>query len=43
MIDKFKRLGAEAKFMSAEEFGAFIADENRRLGAVVRASGMKGE
>jgi len=37
------KLGAEAKFVSPQEFGAFIADENRRLTAIIRASGVKGD
>ena len=43
MTDKFKKLGAEAKFLTPQEVGAFIADENRRLAAIIRASGVKGE
>jgi tripartite-type tricarboxylate transporter receptor subunit TctC len=42
MIDKFEKLGAEAKFLSPEEFAAFIADENRRMTDIVRAAGVKG-
>jgi tripartite-type tricarboxylate transporter receptor subunit TctC len=43
MIDKFKKLGAEARFPTPPEFAAFVADENRRLAAIIRASGVKGE
>lgn len=43
MIDKFKKLGAEAKFLSPAEFAAFIADENRRSAAIIRAAGVTGE
>src|SRR5260370_42271394 len=39
---QFKKLGTEAKFLSPQEFASFIADENRRLAAIIRASGVKG-
>jgi tripartite-type tricarboxylate transporter receptor subunit TctC len=42
MIDKFSKLGAEAKFLSPEQFAAFIADENRRMADIARAAGVKG-
>jgi hypothetical protein len=41
MVEKFRKLGAEAKFPSSQEFGAFIAEENRRLAAIVRAAGVR--
>jgi tripartite-type tricarboxylate transporter receptor subunit TctC len=43
MMEKFKKLGAEARFPTPPEFAAFVADENRRLAAIIRASGVKGE
>ena len=43
MIDRFAKLGAEPRFMSPQEFADFIADENQRIAAVIRASGVKGE
>src|SRR5262249_36313012 len=43
MTERFRALGAEAKFPSPQEFGAFIAAEHQRLGAIIRASGVKGE
>jgi tripartite-type tricarboxylate transporter receptor subunit TctC len=43
MVDKFRKLGAEAKFLSPQEFAAFIAEENKRMAAIIRASGVKGD
>jgi tripartite-type tricarboxylate transporter receptor subunit TctC len=43
MMDKFRKLGAEARFPSQQEFSAFIAEDGRRIAAVLRASGVKGE
>src|SRR5262249_35140515 len=43
MKDKFKKLGAEAKFSSIQEFAAFIGGEHDRIGAIVRMSGVKSE
>jgi tripartite-type tricarboxylate transporter receptor subunit TctC len=43
MVAKFKTLDAEAKFPSEQEFGAFIADETRRSGEIIRAAGVKAE
>jgi tripartite-type tricarboxylate transporter receptor subunit TctC len=43
MTERFRALGAEAKFLSPQEFGAFIAAEQQRLAAIIRASGVKGE
>jgi tripartite-type tricarboxylate transporter receptor subunit TctC len=39
----FKRLGAEARTGSPQDFAAFIAAEHDRIGAIVRASGAKSE
>jgi tripartite-type tricarboxylate transporter receptor subunit TctC len=35
------RLGAEAKAGSPQDFAAFIAEETRKWGAIVKASGVK--
>ncbi len=43
ITDRFAKLGAESRFMSPQEFADFIADENHRIAAVIRASGVKGE
>jgi tripartite-type tricarboxylate transporter receptor subunit TctC len=43
MVDKFKKLGAEARFPSRAEFAAFIAEDNHRIAAVIHAAGVKGE
>jgi tripartite-type tricarboxylate transporter receptor subunit TctC len=43
MVDKFKKLGAEARFLSLEEFMAFVVAENQRLGDIIRSSGTKAE
>jgi tripartite-type tricarboxylate transporter receptor subunit TctC len=43
MVERFGRLGAEAKFLSPQEFGAFIAEEQQRLAAIIRASGVHGD
>jgi tripartite-type tricarboxylate transporter receptor subunit TctC len=43
MVEKFQKLGAEAKFPTTGEFMAFVTDEYRRLAAIIRASGMKAE
>jgi tripartite-type tricarboxylate transporter receptor subunit TctC len=43
MVDKFEKLGAEAKFPTPSEFAAYIADENKRLAAIIRAAGVKAE
>jgi len=39
----FKKLGAEAKQSSPQQFAAFIAEEHDRIGAIVRATGAKSE
>src|SRR5262245_7712378 len=41
--DKFAKLGAEARFLSQDEFASFIASEAERLGTIIRTSGAKGE
>jgi tripartite-type tricarboxylate transporter receptor subunit TctC len=41
--DKFKKLGADGKSSSPQDFAAFIAAEHGRIGAIVRASGAKSE
>lgn len=43
MVDKFTKLGAEARFPSRAAFAAFIAEDNRRIAAVIHAAGVKGE
>ena len=43
MVDKFKKLGAEARFLSLDEFMAFVVAENQRLGDIIRSSGTKAE
>lgn len=43
MMGMFKKLGAEARFPSQQEFAAFIADDSRRIATVIRAAGIKGE
>jgi len=43
MADTFKKLGAEARFPTPQEFAAFIAEDNRRTAAVVRAAGVKAD
>jgi len=43
MIETFKKLGAEARFPSQQEFADFIADDSRRTAAIIRAAGAKGE
>ena len=41
--ERLARLGAEARFDTVEEFTAFIANEHARIGAIIRAAGVKGE
>jgi len=43
MRDKLAKLGGEARFLTADEFGRFIADEARRLGTIVRRSAVTAE
>lgn len=43
MKDRFARLGAEARLWTPDEFARFIADESRRLTALVRLTGAKAE
>jgi tripartite-type tricarboxylate transporter receptor subunit TctC len=43
MAERLKTLGAEVRFPSQEEFGAYIAAEHQRIGALIRAAGVKAE
>jgi tripartite-type tricarboxylate transporter receptor subunit TctC len=43
LLDKMKKLGGEVRLLSQEEFAAFIAAENQRLGVLIRAAGVKAE
>jgi tripartite-type tricarboxylate transporter receptor subunit TctC len=43
LAERMSKLGAEVRFPSQEEFAAFIAAENRRLGDLIRAAGVKAE
>jgi tripartite-type tricarboxylate transporter receptor subunit TctC len=43
MASRFRKLGAEARFLSPEEFAAFIAAENQRLGDIIRTSGTRAD
>jgi tripartite-type tricarboxylate transporter receptor subunit TctC len=43
MLDKMKKLGAEVRVPSQQEFAAFIAAEHQRLGTLIRAAGVKAE
>jgi tripartite-type tricarboxylate transporter receptor subunit TctC len=43
MVERFATLGAEAQFPSAQEFGTFIAEEQQRLAAIIRAAGVHGD
>jgi tripartite-type tricarboxylate transporter receptor subunit TctC len=43
MLERMKKLGAEVKLLSQDEFAAFIAAEHQRLGTLIRASGVKAE
>jgi tripartite-type tricarboxylate transporter receptor subunit TctC len=43
MLEKMKKLGAQVKLLSQEEFAAFIAAEHQRLGTLIRADGAKAE
>jgi tripartite-type tricarboxylate transporter receptor subunit TctC len=43
MLERMKKLGAEVKLLSQDEFAAFIAAEHQRLGTLIRASGVKVE
>jgi tripartite-type tricarboxylate transporter receptor subunit TctC len=43
LLDKMKKLGAEVRLLSQEEFTAFIATEHQRLGTLIRAAGVKAE
>jgi tripartite-type tricarboxylate transporter receptor subunit TctC len=41
--ERLAQLGAEPRFDTVEEFTAFIASEYHRIGAIIRAAGVKGE
>ena len=41
--EAYTKLGAEARFPTRAEFAAFIAENNRRIAAVIHAAGVKGE
>ena len=41
--DRFAQMSAEPRFDSPEELKAFIASEHQRIGAIIRAAGVKGE
>jgi tripartite-type tricarboxylate transporter receptor subunit TctC len=43
MADKLAKLGAEVRFPGRREFADFIAEDNRRIAAIIRASGIKGD
>jgi tripartite-type tricarboxylate transporter receptor subunit TctC len=43
MREKLDKLGAEAVFLSPAQFAGFIADENRRIAAIIRGAGAAGE
>jgi tripartite-type tricarboxylate transporter receptor subunit TctC len=41
MVEKFTSLGAIPRALGPKEFGAFLAKEDARWGAIVKASGVK--
>lgn len=43
MADKLQKLGAEARTMSPQEFGAFIGAEYERIGAIMRQASVKSQ
>jgi tripartite-type tricarboxylate transporter receptor subunit TctC len=43
LIEKINKLGGEVKLLSTEEFGTHIANEHQRIGALIRAAGVKAE
>jgi tripartite-type tricarboxylate transporter receptor subunit TctC len=43
MLERMAKLGAEVRYPSQDEFAAFIAAENQRLGTLIRAAGVKAE
>jgi tripartite-type tricarboxylate transporter receptor subunit TctC len=43
MQQKLRRMAADPMFLSSEEFSQLIASEVERIGAIIRASGAKGE
>jgi tripartite-type tricarboxylate transporter receptor subunit TctC len=40
---KLKRMAADVSFMSAAEFGDFVASESQRIGAIMQAAGVKAQ
>jgi tripartite-type tricarboxylate transporter receptor subunit TctC len=43
IVEKIGKLGGEVKLLSVEEFAAHIASEHQRVGALIRAAGVKAE
>ena len=43
VADKLKLMAAEPKIMSPAEFGAFVASENQRIGAIMRKADIKAQ
>ncbi len=43
ITDKLKLMAAEPKITTPEEFGAFVAAEHRRIGAIMQSAGIKGQ
>lgn len=43
MVDKLAKLGAETRYMTPRQFGDFVAEENRRIAAIMRVAGIKPE
>ena len=43
VVERLKRLGSQPKVMGGAEMAAFIADEYVRIGAIMRAAGVKAE
>jgi tripartite-type tricarboxylate transporter receptor subunit TctC len=41
LAGRLKRMAADVSFMSAAEFGAFIASESTRIAAIMKAAGLK--
>jgi tripartite-type tricarboxylate transporter receptor subunit TctC len=42
-VERLKRLGSEPRYMNPQELAAHIADEYVRIGAIMRAAGIKAE
>ncbi len=43
LVEKYAKLGAATREMTPQQFGAFVAEENHRLGVIVRTAGVKGD